>query len=819
MRTTTRIPTALPTAALLLVAVLGCRSHPGASSTGAPVDGVLPTIDAFATGFEPVPGLVPLWWDAAAGRLYVELPPERSPFLYWVSLPAGLGSNDVGLDRGQIGTRQLVETRRVGRRVLLVAPNTTWRSSSGDEAAQRAARESFAESVVFGFDVVAEQDGRALVDASDFFLRDAHDVRTKLQGAGQGRFDLERSRSLVLAADAKGFLDNTMVDALLTFTSDAPGREVRSTAADARSVSLRVRHSFVRLPEPGYRPRRFHPRSGFFSESYNDIDAPLHEPLARHFLARHRLEKRDPTQASSEALRPIVYYIDRGAPEPVRTALLDGARYWEPVFEAAGFPGGFRAELLPEGADVHDARYNVVQWVDRSTRGWSYGDAVVDPRTGEILKGHVTLGALRVRQDVLLAEGLLSPHDGRADDSRAVDMALARIRQLSAHEIGHTLGLAHNFAASADWRASVMDYPAPLVRIDDDGRLDLSDAYRDGCGEWDEIAIRYGYSDFAHLSGATADEKEAKGLRGVLADADARGLDFLTDRDARGNDRAHPLANLWDNGTDPVEYFAHELAVRRAALERFSEAAVRLGRPLAELEEVLVPVYLHHRYQLEAAVRSLGGATYGYDLRGDQRDPVTPVPAERQERALALALQTLRPDFLALPDALRGLIPPRPPGSAAHREQFRPGALFLDPLVAAAASMELTLELLLDPGRATRLVDQARRDPSLPSFQTVLDALAREALATPGAHDIDVRGELRLRVVDHLMRLADDRDAPARVRAPAFAALVAIRSSVEPESWLGGRLRRYFEDPDSVLDSIDVPRVPPGSPIGCGFAR
>ncbi len=766
-----------------------------------------PTIAAHTAGMDALPGFLPAWHDARAAKLYFEAPADGEELLYYVSLPAGLGSNRVGLDRGQLGPRRLVTFRRAGPRVHLVAPNLAWRSSSASETERRAVEDSFAASVLWGFDVVAETDGRALVDGTAFFLRDAHGVARSLRNAGQGSFSLDESRSALWMETTRGFPDNTEIEALLTFTGDDPGGEVRRTAADPRAVSVRVRHSFVRLPElgSGYEPRDQDPRGGFYSTSWKDMAAAVDAPLQRNVINRHRLERGG---------EPITYYVDRAAPEPVRTALVEGARYWAPVFEQAGFPGGFQVELLPEDADPQDVRYNVIQWVHRSTRGWSYGMSVTDPRTGEILKGHVSLGALRVRQDVLLAEGLLSPYaagDGESDE-RVLDMALARIRQLSAHEVGHTLGLVHNFAASISDRASVMDYPAPRVHLSDDGVLDLSDAYAPGCGKWDELAIRYGYGDDPE---------------GVLREMEASGIAFLTDADARGTDRAHPLANLWDDGADPVAGLEHEIRVRRIALDNFSEAAVQAGERLSVLEDALVPLYFRHRYQLEACVRQLGGVNYAHTVRGGEPAEVRPVDAEVQRRALEATLVTLQPDFLALPEALLALIPPPAPGSDPAAERFDDGDLLVDPVGIRASAIRLTLDLLLHPTRAARMVDQKVADPDQPGFDTVCEQLMARGWAPPAGED---GGELRTQLLDRFMEMASADDVPQRVRRIAHKSITEVqrlleegtvrRDTIEAQRqalWEENRIRHFFADPLAARPTPVRHPIPPGSPIGCGY--
>jgi hypothetical protein len=763
-----------------------------------------------------------MYWDAAAGKLWIEISRWGDELLYVVSLPTGIGSNDIGLDRGQLGGEHLVRFERVGPKVLMVEPNTEFRAVSDDPAERRAVEESFAKSVLWGFRVEAETGGAVLVDATDFALRDGRDVIGALRRANQGTFRLEPSRSALDPAHTRGFPRNTEIEATLTFTTDNPGPWVRDVVPTPEAVTVHQRHSFVALPEPGYVPRPADPRAGFFGISYADYAAPIRDPITQRFISRHRLEKRDPAAASSEPVRPIVYYLDRGAPEPIRSALLDGARWWNQAFEAAGYRNAFRVELLPEGADPMDVRYNVIQWVHRFTRGWSYGATVTDPRTGEIIKGHVTLGSLRVRQDYLIAQGLLAPFL-RGDESpdAAEAMALARIRQLSAHEVGHTLGLQHNYIASSQGRASVMDYPHPLATLAPDGSIDLSDAYATGIGEWDKEAIRYGYQHFP----PGTDERAA--LAGLIAAARARGLTFLTDQDARPQGSAHPETHLWDNGVDAAAELDRVMAVRRAALERFGERAVPRGAPLATLEEVLVPLYLHHRYQVEAAVKVVAGQQYDYALRGDGVPPPRWVAGDDQLKALDAVLRTVATRELALPRAVLALIPPRPPTHPSHRELFaRATGPVFDAVAPAAAAADLAVELLLNGERAARLVQQHALFPDRPGLEAVLDRLITATFdATPaGGYEAEIGRAVQRVVVDRLMQLAVTARMP-QVRAIATRKLsdlsarplrpgAASAADRVARALIAADVRRFLERP---FDPTRLPTslvAPPGSPIG-----
>jgi len=750
-------------------------------------------------------------------EIYLEVDSLNQEFLYTHFLTTGVGSNDIGLDRGQLGGTQVVKFQKAGNKLLLVQPNQDYRAITDNDAEKESVAEAFAKSVLFGFEIKEENEGKYIIDFTPFLLQDSHGVADRLKKGEYGTYKLEKSKSALALKRTKAFPENVEFEALLTFEGEPKNRTLNSVVPDAKNISVTQHHSFVKLPDDNYKKRIFDPRSGAIFISYMDYASPVYEPIRKRYAIRHRLEKKNPEAEVSEAIAPITYYLDPGTPEPVRSALMEGAKWWNEAYEAIGYKDAFQVKMLPEDADPLDVRYNVIQWVHRSTRGWSYGASVVDPRTGEIIKGHVSLGSLRIRQDFMIAQAMMNKPFAESDSNHdpMMELALARIRQLSAHEVGHTIGFAHNFAASTENRASVMDYPHPQFELNN-GEITFKDAYDTGIGEWDKITVNYSYSDIPE----NEDGKEY--LNTILEEARAEGLIFITDSDARASGGANALAHLWDNGKNATEELEEVLKIRKKAIANFSIDNIRTDEPYSVLEDVFVPLYFFHRYQTEAAVKLVGGLQYEYAVKAGTNKVVQHLDSKDQKEALKTILKTLSAEELAIPSDKLELFPPRAFGYARDRESFKSNAdVAFDAFGAPATASEMTLTLLLNPARAERLVQQHSLKNDLPGLEYVLDNIVSETIKgnVKGTYESSVQKTINFVVFKHLLNLAVNKKSTPLVRA------ITNEKIDELANWLRGKddmvskemyrnIKMFREKPEEFELELNVPEIPDGSPIG-----
>jgi hypothetical protein len=819
----------------------------------------LQSIEDRTSGMKKLDGYFPLYWDERTGGMFLEISRFDSDFLYSTGLSAGLGSNDIGLDRGTgRGGGRLVQFQRVGPRIFMVQPNQSFRSSSKNPLERKSVEESFAKSILWGFAVAAESNGRVLVEATDFLLRDIAGAAGSLR---PGNYQLDRTRSAFYMPNTRNFPKNTEVDMTLTFVSQPTGGggggggptqgpapigqgiggggggggfggglfsgSVGSVTPSPEAVTLREHASFVELPDMAtYTPRHDDPRAGYGGATFVDFSQPISESIQFRYIRRHRLQKKDPSAAMSEPVKPIQYWVDSGAPEDVKKALIEGAMWWDKAFEAAGFRNAFKVDVLPEGADPMDIRYNMINWVHRSTRGWSMGGSVSDPRTGEIIKATVTLGSLRDRQDYMIFEGLLSPY-ANGDERPAVlyETALKRIRQLSAHEVGHTLGIGHNYYDSTKGWISVMDYPVALAELKDDGTIDLSKSYHQNIGEWDKMAINWGYREFPNRA------EDTSALKKILDDAWDADLRYFTNQDID----IHPKADQWTNGANQTDELTRLMKVRRAALDRIGTNTIRTGVPTVMIEEPLVPIYMYHRYAVESTASSIGGQDFQYAMRGDNRTAVAWVSGEAQRKAIDALAATLKPSELTIPKRILDLLPPRPPGYGMHRELFpRTTGEGFDPVNPAAIAADVTIGFVLQLDRAARMVAQNAVDQSLPGLGEVIDRLVRATFDQPtsGSYEQEVRRAEERVLIDRVMWLAAASPNP-QVRAIASLKLERLAARVRPtgpaatgsqaesdrahRTLMAADIKRFLERPmnDAMSARIMPPTpAPPGAPIG-----
>ncbi len=784
-----------------------------------PVWAALPTISEFTKEMSAKDGLIPVYYDDETDKVYLSIPNDERQFLFQSSLPYGVGSNDIGLDRGQLGRTRLIAFERFGNKLMLKQLNTKYRAAHGSAAEKQSINEAFASSVLAGFVIVAKSDSANLIDYTPFLFSDIHGIGNRLSAKKQGSFKADKSRSGVYLPRTKGFEKNTELEALVTFAGSKPGNYLTDVTPDAENLSVHLHHSFVALPDDGYTPRAYHPYSGYWKFRYFDYSTAINEPTEQRFITRHRLAKVSPHAPMSEAVEPIVYYLDPGIPEPVMSSLKEGASWWNQAFEAAGYKNAFQVKVLPQDADPMDVRYNVINWVHRATRGWSYGSSVVDPRTGEIIKGHVTLGSLRVRQDYLIALGLTSPFSGdNASSPEQEAMALDRIKQLSAHEVGHTLGIAHNFAASENDLASVMDYPHPRITLKGD-KISLEGAYDKGIGAWDKHAIVYGYQEFGSLN------EEAEGLAKQIVKTRNQGLAFKSDSDTRSSRHSSANGHMWENGADPLDAFDEISAVRRHALDQLGMDTLKPNASLSSLENALVPIYLLHRFQLEAVAKQVGGLIYEYERKGDYTTPQgqQDVAPQVQQRAMQQLITATTVPYLTIPESVLALIPPTAYGDDVTREHFQGKmGLMLDPVSAAASASDFALSLLLHPERLNRLAWQSSRTKALVGVEglvrQILNVHWYRAKNKRGAKGDVVASRLQLVALNAIMKAVTNPALAPEAKMAMHSALLEFDEWLDDDSDRDADevLHKYFDTywkSGHWSGAFDVKPLPPGSPI------
>jgi len=771
-------------------------------------------------------GFFDFYYDIKSDKIYLEVENLNSDFLYISSLATGIGSNDIGLDRGQLGSERLVSFQKSGNKLLLIQPNLSFRAITKNKAEENSIKEAFAKSVIYGFKILETNDDKYLVDFTSFLMQDKHGVADRLKIAKQGVYKIDITKSALELNHTKSFPKNSEFEALLTFSGKPTGNLITSgVSPDPSLVSVVQHHSFIELPDNEYKPREFDPRSGALAISFMDYATPVEDEITKKYITRHRLEKIDPNLEYSEAKEPIIYYLDPGTPEPVRSALIEGASWWNEAYEAIGFKNAFQVKILPDDADPMDCRYNVIQWVHRSTRGWSYGASVVDPRTGEIIKGHVSLGSLRIRQDFLIAQALLSkPFVDDNNNDPMLKMAIARIRQLSAHEVGHTIGFAHNFAASTNNRSSVMDYPHPLIKITND-EIDLSEAYAVGIGDWDKVSVAYSYSEFNS-------EIEKNELNNILDNAYNDGLRFITDSDARAKSGAHANAHLWDNENDVVKGLDNILAVRDKAINDFSKFNIKSYETYSKLEDVFVPLYFLHRYQTEAVVKLIAGLDYNYATRDDNQALVEDVSFNRQNKALLSLLKTIDVKNLAIPKSKLKLFPPRAYNYPRTRESFKSmtGVSF-DPFSAVSTASEMSLSLLLSPERMNRLVVQSSlynassKNMNLSHLLTTLTSNTfktqyNQSDEATNKYFFENQQVINNNYLKFLLNLASNKKSFFHVKSKAnkeIRSIATFLSSKKNKNIYSSEYLRTinkFNTKPELFELKSSPKIPDGSPIG-----
>jgi hypothetical protein len=428
------------------------------------------------------------------------------------------------------------------------------------------------------------------------------------------------------------------------------------------------------------------------------------------------------------------------------------------------------------------------------------------------------LDSHRARTDYNLFAGLMGADAAAADTA----FVLARVRQVTAHEIGHTLGFAHNYIASTYERGSVMDYPPPRVRLDRNGDLDVSAAYAVGPGAYDVWAIHWGYGIFPEAV-------EADSLRAIIAEGLRKGYLFLSDADARPEFGSDPRTSLWDDAPTPLDFLRYQMQVRRVAIARFGERNIRPGEPVALLQERFVPVYFFHRFAIIALAKTIGGMEYANAVRGDGQQVTRPVPPAAQRAALSALLGGLEPGELAIPDTVLTLLGPRPFAYGGSEELFRSRTRpAFDELGAARTLAGMVVDAVLQRDRAARLVGFAPRQRDALGLAEVVDSLVARTWRPDVAASEKFNALRRVTsraVADRLIELAADTGAAPEVREMAELKIAALRglaltrsragSEASRAHWAGiaGDFTRWIERRERPRPTAPL-QAPPGDPFG-----
>lgn len=759
-------------------------------------------------------GFMNFTYSNDTGKILLEIDNLNQDFLYINSLSRGIGNNDLGLDRGQLGNTRIVHFVKRGNKILLIQPNTKFVSNSNNPLENKAVEEAFARSVLFGFDIVENKNNSYVVDLTPFLMTDAHGVSQRLRYSNSGSYSLNKSMSAIELDRTKAFPKNVEFDVILTFTGNPSGNLVRSVTPTPSNITVNQHHSFVELPDSNYKKRKFDPRSGSNPFIVYDYSTPIDESLEQRFIVRHRLEKKNPNNQISEAKEPIVYYIDNGTPEPIKSALIEGGEWWDQAFESAGFKDAFQIEVLPEDADPMDVRYNLIQWIHRSTRGWSYGASIVDPRTGEIIKGQVSLGSLRVRQDYMILSGLIdNPHD-KENKELIKKTSLDRIRQLSAHEIGHTIGFAHNYISSANDRSSVMDYPHPKIELIN-GKISIINAYSKNIGNWDKVSVQYAYSEF--LENQNEDEE----LNNILENAIDEGLYFLSDSDSRPISSANPYSHLWDNGEKPYKELENLINIRKIALGNLDHDNLEYGQPFDRLEDILVPIYMLHRYQIEATAKAIGGIEYLYFVKNDQNDKVKYVDNDFQINSVKTLLKSIKPENLTIPDHLIELLSPRSFRNPRTRENFvtNTGVGF-DYINVSSSIINHVFTFMLNSERLNRINQQHALGTNNFGVKEYLDMIGDSVfdLKKLDNYEMLIKKNTISLFVDHLFMTYVDSTTDEVSKSIILGFIKKIRTSLAQsndtfDNYLISKIDSFISKPE-LYQPIEKTKVPDGSPIG-----